>query len=85
MADTDTTRYWLRPDGGVWREVTASEFVRVRDDCGYKGEGRMSPEAPWMAKTRNPQDATLRNIRALKARVSKLEQQMRQLQRKGKP
>ncbi len=32
-----------------------------------------------MAKTRNPQDATLRNIRALKARVTKLEQQVRQL------
>lgn len=30
-------------------------------------------------KTRNPQDATLRNIRALKARVAKLEATVRDL------
>lgn len=30
-------------------------------------------------KKKNPQDATLRNIRALKARVTKLEQQVKRL------
>jgi hypothetical protein len=32
-------------------------------------------------KTRNPQDATLRNIRALKKRVTKLEQAVKALQK----
>ncbi len=34
-----------------------------------------------MAKKRNPQDATLRNIRALKARVDKLEQWVKSAER----
>jgi hypothetical protein len=32
-----------------------------------------------MAKTRNPQDATLRNIRAIKKRVDRLEARVRRL------
>ncbi|HEX2594743.1 MAG TPA: hypothetical protein VHL34_24785 [Rhizomicrobium sp.] len=34
------------------------------------------------AKKRNPTDATLRNIRALKARVSKLEQAVKRLEKR---
>ena len=37
---------------------------------------------PMNAKKKNPQDATLRNIRALKARVAKLEAQMKVIWRK---
>lgn len=34
-----------------------------------------------MAKARNPQDATLRNIRALKKRVADLERRVKRLER----
>lgn len=40
--------------------------------------GRLTPKG-LNPKSRNPQDATLRNVRALKTRVARLEQQMRAL------
>ena len=39
----------------------------------------MKKTTPAIRKTRNPQDATLRNTRALKARVAEVEQRLVEL------
>jgi len=81
VADQETFRRTL--NGAVYRGVTLrSSYSSARLPLAPRPVPHLGGQVS--AKKRNPQDATLRNIRALKARVTTLEQQVRQLQRTAK-